>query len=38
MTATHSPRRIVVLCGHPLKDSYCASLARAYAEGAREAG
>jgi 1,4-dihydroxy-2-naphthoate polyprenyltransferase len=31
-------RRILVILGHPRRDSFCGALADAYAEGAREAG
>lgn len=33
-----NPARVAVILGHPDLESYCGSLARAYAEGARSAG
>lgn len=30
--------KVLVICGHPRKDSYCGALAEAYALGARRAG
>jgi NAD(P)H-dependent FMN reductase len=29
-------KKILVIVGHPRRDSYCGALARAYAEAARE--
>lgn len=31
-------KRVLVVMGHPRRDSYCAALAQAYSEGARRAG
>jgi len=33
-----NPRKVLVIIGHPRRDSFCGALADAYARGAREAG
>ena len=33
-----SENKVLVILGHPQSDSLCASMARAYADGARQAG
>jgi putative NADPH-quinone reductase len=35
---TSAPRNVLIILGHPQKDSFCAALAEAYAAGARDAG
>ncbi len=35
---TPAPRTVLVILGHPQRSSFCAALAEAYAEGARDAG
>jgi putative NADPH-quinone reductase len=38
MGSTNAERRIVVLYGHPVRESYCNALGKAYVEAARQAG
>ncbi len=38
MTGQQANRRITIISGHPVAESFCSALAKAYADGARDAG